>query len=101
MDNSINKLGEMNKKATQPAPKTPQSTLQIFQSQTPELVSASDEKVKTFRKKNDSKKFFRAIRDLEGDFPWNGYDTIPLGGNAVRTNDGDYDLNYRDSDCFP
>ena len=66
--------------------------LQDSQSQTPELVSASDELVKTFSKKNDSKSFFKVIRDAEGKFSWSGKEVNPLGLKRVEIDGEEYNL---------
>ena len=57
---------------------------QNSESQTPKLVSAIDELVETFSKMNDSKNFFKVIRDAEGNFSWNNKEVIPLRGNRLE-----------------
>ena len=80
-------------------PETPQLAIENIkpisrnsESQTPKLVSASDELVKTFSKMNDSKNFFKVIRDAEGNFSWNNKEVIPLGGNRVEIDGEDFNL---------
>ena len=41
---------------------------------------------------NDSKNFFKVIRDAEGRFSWNGKEVTPLGGNKFEINGEEYDL---------
>ena len=62
------------------------------ESQTPILVSASDELVKTFSKMNDSKNFFKVIRHAEGNFSWINKEVIPLGGNRVEIEGEEFDI---------
>ena len=65
---------------------------QNSRSQTPKLVSASDELVKTFSKINDSKDLFKVIRNAEGKFSWGGKEVNPLGGNRVEIDGEEYNL---------
>ena len=80
-------------------PETPQLAIENIkpisrnsESQTPKLVSASDELVKTFSKMNDSKNFFKVIRDAEGNFSWNNKEVIPLGGNRVKIEGEEFNI---------
>ena len=82
---TIQKIGDVFNETPQPSENI-KTFLQNSHSQTPKLVSASDELVKTFRIKNDSKNFFKVIRDAEGKLSWGGKEVIPLGGNRVEVN---------------
>ena len=86
------KIGEVLEKTSQRAAKNLTPTLQSSQSQTPQLVTDSDKSVEIFSEMNHSKKFFKVIRDLEGNFSWNGHDIVPIRVNRVRINHEDYDL---------
>ena len=97
------KIGDLIKKSESetPAIENPHTQLAIeniqpisrdSESQTPKLVSASDELVKTFSKMNDSKNFFKVIRDAEGNFSWNNKEVIPLGGNRVKIEGEEFNI---------
>ena len=90
-DKFTEKIGEKFEKTPQPPSETTQCDSQNSERQTPKLVSASDELVKTFGKMNDSI-FLKVIPDLEGSFSWYGYDIIPLGEISDRMNVGNYNL---------
>ena len=89
-------LGDVMKESK---PKTPQLAIENIkpisrnsESQTPKLVTASDELAKTFSKMNDSKIFFKVIRDAEGNFSWNNKEVIPLGGNRVEIKGDEFNV---------
>ena len=63
-------------KAETPAIENIKPILRNSESQTPKLVSASDELVKTFSKMNDSKSFFKVTRDAKGKFSRNNMEVI-------------------------
>ena len=93
---SSQNLGDVIKKNIQQKQPQPSENikpnLQNSQSQTPKLVSTSDEVVKTFSKTNDSKSFFKEKRDAEGKFSWGGKKVIQSGRNRVEINSEDYNL---------
>ena len=95
-NNKGEKIGDL---ITESKPETPQLAIENIkpisrnsESQTPKLVSASDELVKTFSKMNDSKNFFKVIRDAEGKFSWNNKEVIPLGGNRVEIEGEEFNI---------
>ena len=73
------KIGDVIKATVQPAENI-KPISQNSQSQTHKLISAGNELVKTFSKLNDSKNFFKVIRDAEGKLSWNSKQITPLGG---------------------
>ena len=93
------KLHDVIKETFQPSENI-KPILQFSQSQTPKLVSASDELVETFSKMKDSKNIFEVIRDAEGKFSWAGEEVIPLGGNRFEINGEEYKLTLKIQRAF-
>ena len=99
INDSPKKVGANIKETPQPIENI-RPILRNSQSQTPKLISASDELVKTFSKMNYSKNSFKVIRDAEGKFSWNNKKIIPLGGNRVEINGEEYDLTPENLSAF-
>ena len=88
-------FGELFQKTSRTAKKNLTPILQSSRSQTPKLVSVSDEPFKNFSKMNDSKNFSEVLRDPEGN------DIIPLRGNRVRIKNEECDLTPEIHTAFP
>ena len=91
-ENSTTKKEQVNSRTSETATKNTKHPLQNSQSQTLQLVSASDQLVRIFSEMNDKRKYIKVIRDPEGNFLWKVYTIIPFGRNTVKINGEDYDL---------
>ena len=64
----------------------------LFQNQLPEGVTLSDSLVMTFPNMNQSKNFFKAVRNDEGKLSWNNKVIEPLGGNKIKIDNKEFTL---------